>query len=156
MAKILIVDDSRTVIASLARVLREHGHVCLAAEDGASGYTRAKQERPDLILMDVVMGEHNGFQTCRRIKRDSETSHIPVVLVTSKSGESDEYWGRRNGASAYLRKPVDPQTLLRTVDRLLGDPAGDPTPPESRPAPQRDSSPPPARRRRLLSRLTGR
>jgi len=93
------------------------GHECATASSGQEGYERAKQERPNLILMDVVMGDQNGFQTCRKLKRDPQTARIPVVLVTSKSGESDEYWGRMNGASGYLRKPFTPAALIEAVQQ---------------------------------------
>jgi len=119
MAKILIVDDSPTVVTVLSKFLSDKGYDCITARDGAVGFARAKEHRPDLILMDVVMGEHNGFQTCRRLKRDVSTKDIPVVIVSSKDTDADKFWGRRMGASDYLRKPVSPDELLNTVARLI-------------------------------------
>jgi twitching motility two-component system response regulator PilH len=118
MAKVLIVDDSPTVVTVFSKFLNDHGHECVTACDGDMGFNRAKEHKPDVILMDVVMGEHNGFQTCRRLKRDMRTRDIPVVIVSSKATEADEFWGRRMGAAEYLRKPVSPETLLATISRL--------------------------------------
>ena len=118
MARILIVDDSPTVVKVFSKFLSAKGHECISAPDGAQGLTRAKEHKPDVILMDVVMGDHNGFQACRRLKSDLSTKDIPVVIVSSKATEADEFWGRRVGASAYLRKPVTPEALLDTISRL--------------------------------------
>lgn len=119
MPKILIVDDSPTVQALLVRLLTTNGYQCATASDGDKGYQAAKDEKPDLILMDVVMGQHNGFQTCRKIKKDPALGQIPVVLLTSKTTESDRFWGEQMGASAYLHKPVEPDELLQTIQKLL-------------------------------------
>lgn len=119
MAKVLIVDDSPTVVAVFSKFLTEHGHECITARDGATGFAQAKQHRPDVILLDVVMGEHNGFHACRRLKRDEKTKDIPIVLVSGKTTEADEFWGRRLGAAEYLRKPVSPDVLLATISRLV-------------------------------------
>lgn len=118
MARILIVDDSPTVVKVFSKFLHAQGHECISASDGAQAFTSAQEHKPDVILMDVVMGDHNGFQACRRLKRDASTRDIPVVLVSSKATEADEFWGRRMGASAYLRKPVTPQDLLETISQL--------------------------------------
>ena len=118
MARILIVDDSPTVVTVFSKFLRSQGHECLTAPDGAQGIVSAQEHQPDVILMDVVMGDHNGFQACRRLKSDLSTKDIPVVIVSSKATEADEFWGRRMGASAYLRKPVTPEALLNTISRL--------------------------------------
>jgi len=118
MARILIVDDSPTVVTVFSKFLSSKGHECITANDGSAGFDCAKNQQPDVILMDVVMGEHNGFQTCRRLKRDLRTKDIPVVFVTGKGTEADEFWGRRMGGSAYLRKPVSPDLLLETISRL--------------------------------------
>jgi twitching motility two-component system response regulator PilH len=119
MAKILVVDDSATARTMLEKLLRDRGHQCFKARDGEEGYTVTKLQHPDLVLLDVVMGAHDGFKACRRIKRDPETKDIPVVMVTCKTGESDEMWGRKMGADDFLRKPVSPEVLLETVQRYV-------------------------------------
>ncbi len=115
MARILIVDDSPTEMYKLASMLEKHGHQVIKAENGADGVAMARQEKPDLVLMDVVMPGLNGFQATRQLTKDSETAHIPVIIVTTKDQETDKVWGIRQGARDYLTKPVDEDTLLKTI-----------------------------------------
>ncbi len=119
MARILIVDDSPTQLLSLKRIVEKLGHQAFTAEDGAAGVEIAKREVPDLILMDVVMPNLNGFQATRTIARDSKTSHIPVILVTTKGQETDKIWGMRQGAKAYVTKPIDEKALAQTIMTVL-------------------------------------
>ncbi|MGO1720677.1 MAG: response regulator, partial [Luteimonas sp.] len=95
MARILIVDDSPSQLAGIRRLVEKLGHETLTAEDGQAGVDVARRELPDLILMDVVMPNLNGFQATRSISRDQSTSHIPVILVTTKDQETDRMWGMR-------------------------------------------------------------
>jgi DNA-binding response OmpR family regulator len=118
MRKVLIVDDIRSEVQLIANALRPHGYECLEANDGREAYARAKTERPDLILLDIVMPGQDGFATCRQLKRDPDTKDIPVVMVTSKKGESDRFWGQKQGAADYLCKPFTPEELLATVRRF--------------------------------------
>lgn len=119
MARVLIVDDSPTQLMSMKLIIERLGHEALTAEDGALGVEVAKREHPDLILMDVVMPNLNGFQATRSISRNAETAHIPIVLVTTKDQETDRVWGIRQGARAYLTKPVNEATLIKLVNELL-------------------------------------
>lgn len=119
MARILIVDDSPTQLLSLKRVVEKLGHTALTAEDGAAGVEAAKREVPDLILMDVVMPNLNGFQATRTISKDPKTNHIPVILVTTKGQDTDKIWGMRQGAKAYVTKPIDEKELTETIKTLL-------------------------------------
>jgi len=119
MARILIVDDSPTQLLSLKRVVEKLGHSVITAEDGAAGVEVAKREVPELILMDVVMPNLNGFQATRSIAKDPKTSHIPVILVTTKGQETDKIWGMRQGAKAYVTKPIDEKELTQAITTLL-------------------------------------
>ena len=119
MARILIVDDSPSQLLGLKRVVEKLGHEALTAEDGAAGVEAAKRELPDLILMDVVMPNLNGFQATRTISKDPATSHIPVVLVTTKDQETDKVWGMRQGAKAYVTKPIKEEELVKALDEFL-------------------------------------
>jgi twitching motility two-component system response regulator PilH len=119
MARILIVDDSPSQLVSLKRIVEKMGHQTITAEDGAAGVEVAKREVPDLILMDVVMPNLNGFQATRTIAKDTKTSHIPIVLVTTKDQETDRVWGMRQGAKAYVTKPVNEGELAATIGKLL-------------------------------------
>ena len=119
MARILIVDDSPSQLMGIRRIVEKLGHQALTAEDGQAGVDAAKRELPDLILMDVVMPNLNGFQATRSITRDPATGHIPVVLVTTKDQDTDKIWGERQGAKAYVTKPVNEAELVKTLKELL-------------------------------------
>ena len=121
MARILIVDDSPTECYKLREILEKHGHHVLEAANGADGVAMARSELPDLVLMDVVMPGLNGFQATRQLTRSLETKHIPVVIVTTKDQETDRVWGKRQGASGYLVKPVTEERLCAEIDALLDD-----------------------------------
>ncbi|MBK9495984.1 MAG: Response regulator PleD [Alphaproteobacteria bacterium ADurb.BinA280] len=119
MARVLIVDDSPSQLAAMKKIVDKLGHEVISAEDGALGVEVAKRELPDLILMDVVMPNLNGFQATRSISKDPTTSHIPIVLVTTKDQVTDKVWGLRQGAKAYLTKPVNETQLVELVNELL-------------------------------------
>lgn len=126
MARILIVEDSPTQLFVLKKMLETHGHEILTAENGADGVEIAKQELPDLILMDVLMPKLNGFQATRIISKNASTRHIPIVLVTTKDQETDVIWGQRQGAKRYIIKPVDEAVLMDTIAALLSPKAQNP------------------------------
>ena len=119
MARVLVVDDSPTEMYKLTGMLEKHGHQVLKAENAADGVALARQENPDAVLMDIVMPGMNGFQATRQLSKDPETSGIPVIIVTTKDQETDKVWGTRQGARDYLTKPVDEQTLIKTLDGVL-------------------------------------
>lgn len=119
MAKVLIVDDSPSQLMGMRRIVEKLGHEIVTAEDGAQGVEVAKREIPDLILMDVVMPNLNGFQATRSISKEPATAHIPIILVTTKDQETDKVWGMRQGAKAYLTKPVNEAALVKLLKELL-------------------------------------
>jgi len=116
--KILIVDDSSTARHFLLDVLGKAGYQAISAENGDEAILKAKAEMPDLILMDVIMPGINGYQATRTITKDEATKHIPVLIVTSKDMETDRIWGMRQGATAFLSKPIEPATLLAKINEL--------------------------------------
>jgi twitching motility two-component system response regulator PilH len=120
MARILIVDDSPSQLMGIRRIVEKLGHEALTAEDGAAGVEAAKREIPDLILMDVVMPNLNGFQATRSITREATTKHIPIVLVTTKDQDTDRVWGMRQGAKAYITKPFSESELADMIQQMLG------------------------------------
>ncbi|WP_370980737.1 twitching motility response regulator PilH [Agaribacterium sp. ZY112] len=120
MAKILIVDDSPTETYKLSGVLERNGHSVITAVNGEEGVATAKQELPDLVLMDIVMPGLNGFQATRQLSKAAETANIPVIIVTTKDQETDRVWGMRQGAKAYLTKPIDEKELMSTIANLGG------------------------------------
>ncbi len=116
--KILVVDDSPTERHVLTQLLQKGGYAVVTAESGEEAVTRSKSDKPDLILMDVIMPGINGFQATRTITRDPATKHIPVIMCTSKGQETDKIWGMRQGARDYLVKPVDQKELLDKIAAL--------------------------------------
>ncbi|HIE0524930.1 TPA: twitching motility response regulator PilH, partial [Stenotrophomonas maltophilia] len=119
MARILIVDDSPSQLLGIQRIVEKLGHQILTATDGAAGVETAKAELPDLVLMDVVMPNLNGFQATRTLARDDATRHIPVILVTTKDQDTDRMWGMRQGAKAYITKPFSEDELSEVLERVF-------------------------------------
>ena len=119
MARILVVDDSPTETHQMVNMLASHGHQVLTAATGSDGVSIASEEQPDVILMDVVMPGINGFQATRQITRNEDTSHIPVIIVSSKDQDADKVWGERQGACGYITKPIDDRVLINAVNGLL-------------------------------------
>ncbi|MGI9257879.1 MAG: response regulator [Gammaproteobacteria bacterium] len=119
MALVMIVDDSPTEVHVMKTALEKHGFETVSATSGSECITLAREVRPDLILMDVVMPDVNGFQATRTLNRDPTTKSIPVVMVTTKSQETDRIWGLRQGAVDYLVKPVTATDLVAKAEEIL-------------------------------------
>ena len=116
--KILVVDDSLSQRLILNALLTKEGHRVIMANDGEQAVAMAKSELPDLIIMDIIMPGLNGFQATRAITNDETTWHIPVILLTSKDMDSDRVWALRQGATAFMNKPLDHVKLLELVNTL--------------------------------------
>ena len=115
MSKILVVDDSPTEIFQFKEMLEKLGHEVITADNGRDGVSMATSEQPDVVLMDIVMPDMNGFQATRQIARSEATKHIPVIIVSSKNQETDKVWGERQGARGYITKPVDTDELMSII-----------------------------------------
>ena len=113
--KILLVDDSKTELHHLSELLSKRGYSVRTAENGDEAMRRLGDEKPDLILMDVVMPGQNGFQLTRAITRDPRFSDVPVIMCTSKNQETDKVWGMRQGARDYIVKPVNADELVAKI-----------------------------------------
>ena len=116
--KILVVDDSKTELHHMTELLLKRGYSVRTAESGDEALKRLAEDKPDLILMDVVMPGQNGFQLTRTITRDPRYAGLPVIMCTSKNQETDRVWGMRQGARGYITKPVDPAELQAKIDAL--------------------------------------
>ena len=116
--KILVVDDSPTERHVLVDLLTRNGYQVLTAESGEEGIEKARSEKPDLVLMDVVMPGLNGYQATRTLTRDDATKHIPIIVCTSKGQETDKIWGLRQGAQDYMVKPINHEELLAKIAAL--------------------------------------
>ena len=113
--KVLVVDDSKTELMVLSDLLGKNGYSVRTAENAEEAFRRLGEEKPELILMDVVMPGQNGFQLTRAIARDPQFSAIPIIMCTSKNQETDRVWGMRQGASDYIVKPVDGNELFSKI-----------------------------------------
>jgi twitching motility two-component system response regulator PilH len=113
--KILLVDDSKTELHYMSELLGKSGFSVRTAENGEEAMKRLGEDKPDLILMDVVMPGQNGFQLTRAITRDPRFVNVPVIMCTSKNQETDKVWGMRQGARDYIVKPVDPSELMAKI-----------------------------------------
>ncbi|EIJ34654.1 response regulator [Thiothrix nivea] len=116
---VLIIDDSLAETRIFTVLLEKKGYKVSVACNGQEGIEVAKARQPDVILMDVVMPLLNGFQATRELTRAPETAHIPIVVCSSKSTETDRVWALRQGAKAYLVKPVDSRVLLSTIEQFV-------------------------------------
>lgn len=113
--KILLVDDSKTELHFLSELLGKRGYSVRTSENGEDAMRRLGEDKPDLILMDVVMPGQNGFQLTRAITRDPRYADVPVIMCTSKNQETDKVWGMRQGARDYVVKPVDADELVAKI-----------------------------------------
>jgi twitching motility two-component system response regulator PilH len=119
MAKVAVVDDAAEVLDLIGGILRAGGHEVVTYLDGVGLEQKLAAERPDVLLLDIVMPERNGFQVLRSLKKDPATRLLPVVLISSKTAPTDVEWGKLQGADDYLTKPFTPRQLLASVDRFL-------------------------------------
>jgi twitching motility two-component system response regulator PilH len=115
---ILIVDDSATDRQYLSDLLAKNGYKVTTAQNAEEAFTKAKQLRPDLVLMDVVMPGQNGFQATRTLAKDEATRQIPIIICTSKGQDTDKAWGIKQGARDYIVKPVSAPELLAKISAL--------------------------------------
>ncbi|HXG65918.1 MAG TPA: response regulator [Blastocatellia bacterium] len=121
MAKetILVVEDSPTDMRLVMSALAGKGYNVVTAADGEEALQKAASERPDLIVLDVILPKKNGYQVCRELKNSQETREIKVILLSSKNQDSDKFWGMKQGADEYITKPFRDEDLLASVARHL-------------------------------------
>ena len=117
--KVLIVDDSKVERLILKEILTELKFSIFEAENAVEGIQKANEIKPDLILMDVVMTGMNGFQATRQITSNESMKDIPVIMCTSKNQATDKIWGQRQGAKAYIVKPIQKELLIDEIEKLL-------------------------------------
>ncbi|KGI78627.1 response regulator [Oleiagrimonas soli] len=119
MANILIIDDSPTDIRVFTMQLEKAGHQVSSANSAEEGIEKVKQDMPDMVIMDVIMPGMNGFQATRMLNRDPATKDVPILIITTKSMETDRVWGLRQGARDFMTKPVSEKELLARIEKLL-------------------------------------
>ncbi len=120
MQKVLIVDDEHNIRNILDFSLNAEGFEVISATNGEDAFNSAVKEQPDLVILDVMMPQGDGFETCRRIKQDNRTANIPVILLTARTTREDRERGQEVGAEGYITKPFSPGRLIESVQSLLG------------------------------------
>lgn len=119
MGTALVVEDSLTDIQILIECLQQSGINVLIAQSGEEALETINRQRPDIVVLDIVLPGCSGFEVCRELKTKTDTNAIPVVLCSTKNSEADKFWGMKQGADAYLAKPIDQEELVRTVKQLI-------------------------------------
>jgi len=117
--KILIVDDEKSFINPVRFFLENNNFTVIEAYDGFTGLEKARNENPDIILMDLMLPGMNGYQICRLLKFDGHYKHIPIIIVSAKDTEQDREMGKKTGADSYIIKPVDFEELLKIINNYL-------------------------------------
>ncbi len=117
--KILVVDDEEDIVAALSIRLKAMGYDVIFAYDGMTGLSKARDESPNLILLDVMLPKIDGYKVCRMLKFDEKYRHIPVIMITAKVSDSNRKMGEEMGADAYIVKPFNPEELMRKIKELL-------------------------------------
>ena len=116
---ILVVEDSPTYLRQITQLLQKNDYAIISAMDGEEALEKAIREHPDLIVLDIILPKKNGFQVCRQLKTSPDTQDIKIIMLTSKSQDSDRFWGLKQGADEYLTKPLDDDQLVTNVTELL-------------------------------------
>ncbi len=116
---VLVVDDSPTELRAMQAALKGRGYTVVTAVDGEQALEKAMQFKPRVMLLDIVLPKKNGFQVCRQLKTTPQTQDIKIVLVSSKTQDSDRFWGMKQGADEYITKPYDAAELAASVERFL-------------------------------------
>ncbi|ABD00842.1 chemotaxis protein CheY [Synechococcus sp. 63AY4M2] len=119
MSKVLVVDDNRTYLEAISSLLSESGLEVSTAMDGVEAMDIIRQQKPDVVVLDIVMPGMNGYEVCREVKKDESTKHIRIVVCSTKDQVFDIEWAKRNQADAYVTKPFKPQELLATIKQQL-------------------------------------
>lgn len=119
MSKVLVVEDSVAQQQMISDLLKKSGLTVLVANNGVEALGFIQKDHPDIVVLDIIMPQMNGYELCRRLKADPETQNLPVVMCSSKGEEFDRYWGMKQGADAYIAKPFQPTELIGTVKQLL-------------------------------------
>ena len=117
--KILVVEDDLSALRFVEYTLEHEGYQVISASDGIVGLTLAQKEKPDLIILDVMLPGLDGFEVCRRLRLDPATIPIPVLMLSAKARDIDRNTGLMEGADDYLAKPADPSEIVRRVESLL-------------------------------------
>ena len=117
--KILVVDDEENILVMVETRLRSNGFDVITAGDGQEGLVKARTENPDLIILDLMLPKLDGYKVCRMLKGDEQFKHIPIILFSARTQDTDQDMGRQQGADAYVIKPFEQEILLSKIKELL-------------------------------------
>jgi two-component system alkaline phosphatase synthesis response regulator PhoP len=117
--KILVVDDERQIVKLVEINLKKHGYAVVCAYDGVEALEKVESEKPDMLVLDVMMPRMNGFDVLKRLQANPDTEHIPVIMLTAKAQDADIFTGWQAGVSSYLTKPFNPREVLTFVERIF-------------------------------------
>jgi len=113
--KVLVCDDSVTDLTKIKTIVEGAGYIAITAASGVEALSRAKTEKPDIILLDVIMPEMDGFEACRKLRQDPETKQIPIIFVTSKNQKADRVWAQMQGAQDLISKPYNSEQIIEKL-----------------------------------------
>ncbi len=119
MSKVLLIEDSTTQAEQITRCLEKQGLSVLGVSSSEEAQLRLKQQKPNLIVLDVILPGQSGFELCRKLKQNPETQTIPIVMCSTKDSDVDKTWGEMSGADAYITKPIDEAILVKTVKQFI-------------------------------------
>lgn len=119
--RILLIEDEQDIVTTLVFRLEAQGYEVIIAMDGEDGLDKAQKEKPDLILLDLMLPKMNGYKVCGHLKGDSRFSNIPIIIFTARAGEADKKKSEEVGADAYITKPFEPPVLLAKIKELMKD-----------------------------------
>jgi len=114
--KILVVDDSNTELSKIKNIVSNTGCIVLSASNGKEAVEIAKSEKPDIIFMDIIMPDMDGYEATRHLNNDSATRDIPVIFVSSKSQKADKLWAQMQGGKGYVTKPYTPEKIIDQIN----------------------------------------
>lgn len=117
--KILVVEDEKDLAKAIAFRLEANGYTVFSSYDGQDGYEKAKKEKPDLIILDLMLPKMDGYKVCALLKSDARYSKIPIIIFTARAQDEDMKMAKDAGANAYITKPFEPETLLSKIKELL-------------------------------------
>jgi DNA-binding response OmpR family regulator len=119
MKKALLVEDSQTDLQIMSSCLGQNGYEVVKATTHQEALSQIQQQSFNLIVLDVVLPDRSGFELCRQLKGETNTSNIPIVICSTKNSDMDKFWGMKQGADAYLTKPIDTDELTRTLQQVV-------------------------------------
>lgn len=113
--KVLVVDDSPAELTNIKRIIAEMGCIVISASNGVQAVELAKSEKPDIIFMDIIMPEMDGYEATRKLSNDPAVKNIPIIFVSSKSQKADKLWGQMQGGKGYITKPYTPDQIMKQI-----------------------------------------